>query len=313
MLEFTTFVTMVEDIVDASQVVPKEHLDEMDKATDILANLCAFAPDTEIRDCLRRYQPGKNVIQLRSAFNRDTKIIVTNTLEYLGVTANWNEYMKPECVDKLIYRIKNLQPKICEYCNDTYTVDKDASTLLPCHRCGQDVHRTCLLNILKVDNQDMIEADVRKMLNPFGIPSLHHLCKECEGYMNTKDMPLANKSKETKKDDLDANKQDKETQVTSQQIEGGKNTFSIIDRGLEGFIHPNRGSQTCLHSANDHQDDHYDHDHTHTDNEPAVCKHYKKGNCKHGRKGINCEYSHPKPCSKLMKHGNKGPRGCKKG
>ena len=45
----------------------------------------------------------------------------------------------------------------------------------------------------------------------------------------------------------------------------------------------------------------------------ATCKFYMKGNCKHGRKGANCKYNHPKPCKKLMQHGNKGTRGCKEG
>ena len=38
-----------------------------------------------------------------------------------------------------------------------------------------------------------------------------------------------------------------------------------------------------------------------------------RGSCKHGRKGLNCEYSHPDPCRKLMQHGNNGPMGCKEG
>ena len=44
-----------------------------------------------------------------------------------------------------------------------------------------------------------------------------------------------------------------------------------------------------------------------------ICRFYKKGSCKFGRKGTECPYSHPKPCRKLMQHGNKAPRGCKEG
>ena len=38
-----------------------------------------------------------------------------------------------------------------------------------------------------------------------------------------------------------------------------------------------------------------------------VCHFYKKGKCKHGLKGCNCPYSHPKACPKLLKFGNKAP------
>ena len=41
-----------------------------------------------------------------------------------------------------------------------------------------------------------------------------------------------------------------------------------------------------------------------------VCRFYKKGRCKHGLHGRNCIYYHPKACSKLLKFGNKVPKGC---
>ena len=44
-----------------------------------------------------------------------------------------------------------------------------------------------------------------------------------------------------------------------------------------------------------------------------VCRFYKKGRCKHGLKGRNCIYNHPKACSKLLKFGNKEPKGCNQG
>jgi len=38
-----------------------------------------------------------------------------------------------------------------------------------------------------------------------------------------------------------------------------------------------------------------------------------KGKCKHGLKGRDCQYIHPKACTKLLKFGNKQPRGCNQG
>ena len=47
--------------------------------------------------------------------------------------------------------------------------------------------------------------------------------------------------------------------------------------------------------------------------ETPVCNFYKKGKCKHGIKGKNCQFKHPKACTKLLKHGNRSPKGCSAG
>ena len=44
-----------------------------------------------------------------------------------------------------------------------------------------------------------------------------------------------------------------------------------------------------------------------------LCRFYQKGKCKHGLRGKNYQYQHPKACTKLMKYGNKNPRGCSAG
>jgi len=45
----------------------------------------------------------------------------------------------------------------------------------------------------------------------------------------------------------------------------------------------------------------------------ANCRFYMKGKCKHGIRGKNCQYNHPKACTKLMKYGNKASKGCSAG
>ena len=46
---------------------------------------------------------------------------------------------------------------------------------------------------------------------------------------------------------------------------------------------------------------------------PKECSHYKNNNCRHGISGRGCAFSHPKRCSKLMKHGTKKNLGCNLG
>ena len=45
----------------------------------------------------------------------------------------------------------------------------------------------------------------------------------------------------------------------------------------------------------------------------VLCRHFREGNCKHGMKGRECKYNHPKVCSKFTQHGTRQPRGCAKG
>ena len=44
-----------------------------------------------------------------------------------------------------------------------------------------------------------------------------------------------------------------------------------------------------------------------------ICKHYIKGTCKHGIKGKECRFDHPKACRKFMNHGTRANLGCREG
>ena len=45
----------------------------------------------------------------------------------------------------------------------------------------------------------------------------------------------------------------------------------------------------------------------------AVCRYFRRGNCKHGLRGSECRYSHPQMCKKFLKHGTRQPNGCNLG
>ena len=44
-----------------------------------------------------------------------------------------------------------------------------------------------------------------------------------------------------------------------------------------------------------------------------ICSFYRQGTCRFGPSGRGCTHEHPKPCKKLIQHGNKGPKGCNLG
>ena len=45
----------------------------------------------------------------------------------------------------------------------------------------------------------------------------------------------------------------------------------------------------------------------------TTCRYFRKGSCKHGMKGRECRYTHPKVCSKFTQHGTRKDRGCNLG
>ena len=45
----------------------------------------------------------------------------------------------------------------------------------------------------------------------------------------------------------------------------------------------------------------------------TTCRFFLKGKCKHGMRGKDCKFTHPKVCNKFSKHGTRQPRGCNKG
>ncbi|KAG0730155.1 hypothetical protein GWK47_003321 [Chionoecetes opilio] len=48
-------------------------------------------------------------------------------------------------------------------------------------------------------------------------------------------------------------------------------------------------------------------------NSKPICRFYRKGICKYGSGGKDCNFRHPKPCKKLINHGLESKHGCKLG
>ena len=140
----------------------------------VLCELGAFAPSMEIRDCLRLYSQDKLGPQLMAAFTRKNKVTISNTLEYLGMSLNWDNYMKSDVVHELICRIQNLLPEECLICKEQYCLKKDDPRILPCKRCGQDIHKSCIRNILGIDEENLPSTEIYKLINPFGLSFLYY-------------------------------------------------------------------------------------------------------------------------------------------
>ena len=117
---------------------------------DILAGLCASAPTTEIRNCVRLYCNTNTIKQHRLEFNKCQKSTLVAALDFLGTPVYTQQTNKPTCINLLICRIQNLLPDICHICKIKYCITLQDLPLLTCEICGQGSHDECILNILKV-------------------------------------------------------------------------------------------------------------------------------------------------------------------
>ena len=99
-----------------------------------------------------------------------------------------------------------------------------------------------------------------------------------------------------------------ETHITSQPSDESKDfhesNFSFQPSEVPKDLHENHITIQSSEDSNNTKETHITR---------PTCRFYMKSKCKHGIRGKNCAYDHPKACSKLMKHGNKAPMGCNAG
>ena len=268
--------------------------DENTTDKEILDVLCAEAPTTNTRTCLRLYDTKKSTKALKSVFTLLTKEKIVETLEYLGMNrSNWDDYIKPACIHELICRVQNLFPEKCDICQETYCVGSGDVPLLHCETCGQGLHDQCIKQVLGNEYDDeMTSEQVKMKINPFNLKSLHIICNGCKE-LNIP-VPEAGLKKTARK-----GKVGKEDTSQNDPFSLQHSEISGADMGIE--------INTSVHDTeNDDGDDE-------EKMEKRVCRFYAQGNCKHGRKGVGCSFDHPVACKKLLNHGNKAPSGCNKG
>ncbi len=282
---------------------------------DVLAGLCASAPSNDVRDCLRMYNPQSNNKQHRTEFSKCQKPTLIATLDYLGIPGH-DQYNKPTCINVLICRIQNLFPDDCSICGTKYCISLNDVPLLSCEICGQGSHNLCVLKQLKVPDEQQAAftpALARASFNPNDLPGIHYLCGACEkvtipaketGMLKKKAavanpgqsvdswMSLTNGAPSTEKEEegvpaaSSAHKDDNAETAEGETPNGpGVVPAAEIKEDAVEPVHPS-GS------------------------EKKICPFYRKGTCRYGASGKNCPHDHPRPCKKLIQHGNKAPNGC---
>lgn len=243
---------------------------DIDSWREIIAELCANAPDITIRDCLRLYDPSIPSSKIKLIIQKVKKDDILKTLIYLGPNQEITEkVLKDDAIDMLIVKVKSFFPDICQICDEQYRFKHGSQPFLCCESCGQEVHRECYSKILS-EFKLLDEKGLPKLFFK-SIPGFHYICQSCE--LNVIDK---NFSKAVAQISLN---------TQSNELKNTREAEQHLNIGTE---HPK-------------------------EKKDIMCKYYLRGNCQFGIKGKKCQYKHPQACKKLLRHGNKKPRGCNEG
>ena len=290
------------------------------KQEDIIAELCSDAPNTEIRDCIRLYKPKNSVRQHKNEFTKCQKQVLVNTLEYLNITGQ-DQFNKPTCINTLICRIQNLLPDKCNLCEAEYCVKRDETPLLSCEICGQGSHNVCLWDHFGVSPDDREQFDSEQAmgkLNPTGLPGLHYLCGACEDTaIPDKEAGLLKRKSTASADTADSQPPQSENHPETPEEETETETENVVipeqlpSPALQTSVDEEANTsqlQTQTQSQQQSQTSNQSSNQSTAVN--TICSFYRQGTCRFGAAGRGCPKDHPRPCKKLIQHGNKGPNGC---
>ena len=314
-----------------------------DSKKSVLAALCTGAPSSEIRDCLRCYDSSKSTAQIERKMNGISAPNLISTMTYLGVPGQ-ECYVKSAIIRNLVCRIENLLPDMCFLCDREYTIAKDEVPLLKCASCGQGIHSPCLLQLLEVppEHHDSFGPDeIQKKINPFNLPGFFYICSCCEKEKIPSDDNGKKKSHANRDESLNhtssvggAGQPDEMETEDPPDVAHAAGALSLEDESPTEAVDPIHGEQMGTEPRGPNNQQPYQQQRTQPENtrvnqrpneyrnrsdqsveavRTLICSFYRKGTCRYGISGKGCSHSHPKPCRKLLQHGNKSPRGCNLG
>ena len=273
----------------------------------IIAALCAYAPNINVRDCLRKYDPQKPAHQIEKAFKSVKKEVLVETLSFLGVPG-MDDCLSASLPHELLCRVQNFFPDRCDICKQSYIVKLHEKPIISCVVCGQGCHNPCILQLLGKTEQDHADEsqNLQALLNPNAAAGFFYLCQPCQEAVVPKKQKIKKKARQPPQSaqetiartdpstlspqDLPAdNSNTQETVEPSDNVDPGDSQENVA----EARARPRIGSS-----------------------QTSICRFYKQNRCKHGISGKKdgiCRFEHPKPCKKLLNNGIIGPRGCAKG
>ena len=287
--------------------------DKEAETEDLIAELCLKAPSDSVKFCLRNYQYGKPLNQIEKDFEKEKKGVLLETAEFLKI-CNFESKTKKPLAQLIICRIQNLLPENCTICSERYRISINEEPLLDCAICGQGVHKSCwttLATAMANDINDLTDLNAKSfkdLFNPLKLPGLYYICDMCkvttipnEESGNSKRKKLKDSTTQPELGDGNSSQgsNNSETEQTAvlhpvvAQQEADDPSTSDGEDEQKSVTQPLSNSQLVM------QND------VSNEKTSTVCRFFTNGNCKHGMRGKECKYTHPKVCSKFTQHGTR--------
>ena len=300
-------------------------LQKASEIDDLIAELCVKAPSDAVKFCLRCYQPGKRLPQIEKDIFNSKKEVLVDTCKFLQISHRKSDN-KTQLAHNILCRIQNLLPDDCGLCKKRYSVSLGDTPLLECSICGQGVHEICWINLFR-SASDVINKDddiidrsnvISNYINPYKLPGIFYICPVCEERTIPKEEQHLDATPETSDSGTTLEKPEPTatTEIAENECLLDSATEEKTDHTNEDEVDSTMLEETQttqLDSCNEDVSDHQQDDVAKTEKSKTVCRFFRRGTCKHGLRGNDCNYSHPKMCSKFLQHGTRQPHGCNRG
>ena len=162
-----------------------------------------------------------------------------------------------------------------------YCVPKDDASLLACAKCGQEAHRSCLLQLLESDGTGVTAESVATAIDPLGLDCFIYLCGVCKDNVVPKTLDEPKSTNLTTNNSNKPNDQEDHDSLDDVRVsDGSSEVCSFLKAG------------NCRHGISG-KGCKYKH--------LPLCKKYMNYGKKDSRgcKG-NCDKLHPKLCPKSL-------------
>ena len=217
----------------------------------------------------------------------------------------------------------------CNICKQIYCVKLEEVPLLECALCGQGCQDTCILDlfgVLPAEQDNIGPEEAKTKINPVGLPGLHYRCRACENdIIPDKEAGLLKRETAHSRQESISSRNALVLETISQdddsdQPQSTDKEAAVVDTQQSD---PENTDGPEHHSGNHNPMDHQADDTTHGRNSNSrqagernvinICPYYRQGTCKHELLSPDSAPKTTTACSRLLKHGNKGPQGCTQG
>ena len=208
------------------------------------------------------------------------------------------------CAEMIFYRLQQLMPSCCKFCNKTQTNKRDEKPQVTCKLCGIGACKDCFSPEERTSKWAFLCGGCDKQIT--GMMGAEALDKSHFRVIKKKKQDKTDGNDE-KGDEIEEDEEDGEIDEEKEEevIEVPDDDFKEVKK--RGFLAKKKKEEVAKKTNPDD-----------LENKAAICHHFKKNRCHHGISGkqpyngkAKCPYRHPMICQRLLRHGDRAKGGCR--